>query len=71
MAAVYNATKAAILQYSETLRLELQPLHVRVLTSITGQVATNLPQPPNIDEESIYQPLESALTVRAKQHMGT
>ncbi|RDH27537.1 putative hydroxybutyrate dehydrogenase [Aspergillus welwitschiae] len=42
---VYGASKAALLRYSETLRLELAPFHVRVLSVVTGPVATNLGSP--------------------------
>jgi 1-acylglycerone phosphate reductase len=68
---VYNATKAALLQYSETLRLEMEPLGVRVLTALPGQIATNLPQIPHLADTSIYKPLEGALATRAKEHMGS
>ncbi|RMZ81990.1 hypothetical protein DV737_g2331, partial [Chaetothyriales sp. CBS 132003] len=39
---VYNASKAALLQYSNTLRLELAPLGVSVISVITGGVKTNI-----------------------------
>lgn len=38
---IYQATKAALIQASEVLRLEMAPLGVRVLTLLTGGVATN------------------------------
>ncbi|CAG9975650.1 unnamed protein product [Clonostachys byssicola] len=38
---VYQATKAAIIQASEVWRLELAPLGVRVLTLLTGGIATH------------------------------
>lgn len=50
---LYNASKAALLAYSETLRLELAPFQVKVMTLVTGAVAiTTVPQgdielPPN------------------------
>ncbi|KAJ5134308.1 hypothetical protein N7526_005673 [Penicillium atrosanguineum] len=37
----YQATKAALIQTSEVLRLEVAPLNVRVLTLITGGITTN------------------------------
>lgn len=40
--AVYNASKAALTMFSETLRLELAPLGVRVVSVITGAVDTNI-----------------------------
>ncbi|KAJ5108881.1 hypothetical protein N7456_005556 [Penicillium angulare] len=39
---VYNASKAAITMFGETLRLEMMPLGIRVLTVITGAVETNI-----------------------------
>ncbi|KAJ5658971.1 hypothetical protein N7507_005422 [Penicillium longicatenatum] len=38
---IYNGTKAALMQAGEGWRLELAPLGVRVITVITGGVATN------------------------------
>lgn len=69
MTSAYNASKAALTQYSETLRLELEPLGIRVLTVLAGQVATKLPQVPQLDDGSFYKGLEPALADRAKQHM--
>jgi 1-acylglycerone phosphate reductase len=39
---VYNASKAALMSWSETLRLELEPFGVRVVSLVTGSVATNV-----------------------------
>ncbi|RMJ22960.1 hypothetical protein PHISP_06177 [Aspergillus sp. HF37] len=39
---VYNASKAALMSWSETLRLELEPFSVRVVSLVTGSVATNV-----------------------------
>jgi 1-acylglycerone phosphate reductase len=55
----YNASKAALHAYSDTLRVELAPLGVRVLTIVTGGVKSNLARverelPPN----SYYQPVK-------------
>jgi len=38
----YNASKAAVHAWGNTLRLELKPLGVRVVTIVTGSVRTNL-----------------------------
>ncbi|KAF5857766.1 hypothetical protein ETB97_005297 [Aspergillus alliaceus] len=38
---VYNASTAALMSWSETLRLELQPFNIRVISLVTGSVATN------------------------------
>ncbi|NVY95742.1 SDR family oxidoreductase [Lactobacillus sp. DCY120] len=39
--AVYSATKAAVIAFSDALRLELKPLNVQVTTVNPGPVATN------------------------------
>jgi 1-acylglycerone phosphate reductase len=70
LAAAYNGSKAALAQYSETLRLELEPLQIKVVTVVTGQVASNLPILPQLQETSIYKPLEAALRERTKTHRG-
>ncbi|KAK4574438.1 hypothetical protein LTR86_001279 [Recurvomyces mirabilis] len=67
----YNASKAALAQYSETLRLELEPLDIRVLTIMSGQVSTNLVRAPRLDEGSIYKSLEPVLVQRARGHAGS
>ena len=38
----YNASKAAVLSYSDTLRLELQPFGIKVVALVMGEVATGL-----------------------------
>lgn len=65
--AVYGASKAATTQFSETLRLEVAPLGIRVATVITGIIETNLhnnepehPLPPS----SYYKSVESWLQDR-------
>ncbi|KIW19006.1 hypothetical protein PV08_03296 [Exophiala spinifera] len=42
--AVYNASKAAVHMLSDTLRLELAPLNVKILTVVTGSVKTQIHQ---------------------------
>lgn len=37
---IYNATKAALIQAGETWRLEMAPLGIRVITLVTGGIAT-------------------------------
>src|ERR1700753_3139419 len=61
---MYNASKAALILGSETWRLELAPFEVRVLTLVTGGIATNslnnlqtLPLP----ESSYYQPIRDII----------
>ncbi|KAJ9483460.1 hypothetical protein VN97_g9942 [Penicillium thymicola] len=38
---IYQATKAALIQAGDVLRLELAPMNVRVLTLVTGGITTN------------------------------
>ncbi|KAF3396829.1 NADPH-dependent 1-acyldihydroxyacetone phosphate reductase [Talaromyces pinophilus] len=67
MTAAYNASKAALSQYSNTLRLELEPVNVRVIELVTGRVSTKLISLPSLNDTSIYKPLEPALQSRAKE----
>jgi 1-acylglycerone phosphate reductase len=67
MTAAYNASKAALSQYSNTLRLELEPFDVRVVELVTGRVGSPLIAIPQLPESSIYKPLEPALVKRAKE----
>ena len=67
MSAAYNASKAAVSQYSNTLRLELEPVNVKVIELVSGRVNTGLITVPILDDASIYKPLESALKNRAKE----
>jgi len=67
MAAAYNASKAALSQYSNTLRLELEPLGIKVIELVTGRVDTGLITVPTLNDTSIYKPIESALQKRAKE----
>lgn len=39
---IYNASKAAVSMYGEVLRLEMEPLDVRVVTLVTGSVKTKI-----------------------------
>ncbi len=65
--AAYNASKAAVSQYSNTLRLELEPLDVKVVELVTGRVASGLISVPTLSESSIYKPLEATLQSRARE----
>ncbi|KAH9204933.1 oxidoreductase [Leptodontidium sp. 2 PMI_412] len=66
----YNATKAAVTAYSDTLRLEIDPLGVKVVTLFMGQVSTALMSPDNISfgPESIYLDLEAKTKNRSVEH---
>lgn len=57
---VYNASKAALHSYSNTLRLELAPFGVRVVTVVTGGVTSNISRTHRtLPEGSIYLPIAS------------
>ncbi|RDA90289.1 hypothetical protein CP533_1495 [Ophiocordyceps camponoti-saundersi (nom. inval.)] len=56
---VYSATKAALLQYSRVLRMELKPFNVRVMTLMAGTVRSNFASGPQrtLPSNSLYQPV--------------
>ncbi|KAF2639129.1 NAD(P)-binding protein [Massarina eburnea CBS 473.64] len=63
----YNASKAALHAYSDTLRVELAPLGVRVLNIVTGGVKSNLARVERkLPEDSYYQPLKADYERRLK-----
>ncbi|KAL8737127.1 MAG: hypothetical protein Q9181_001998 [Wetmoreana brouardii] len=65
---VYGGSKAAIDLISETLRLELAPFDVKVVTCVTGAVKTNLMSNStkhDLPVGSIYTPLASKISERA------
>lgn len=54
----YNASKAALHSYSDTLRVELAPFGVRVVTVFTGGVTSNISRTHRtLPDDSIYLPL--------------
>lgn len=69
-AAGYNASKAAVASYSDTLRVELAPLGMKVVTLFMGEVSTHLMSPDNISfgPESIYRDVEEAVKKRSVIH---
>jgi 1-acylglycerone phosphate reductase len=68
----YNATKAAVVAYSDTLRLEVHPLGLKVVTLHMGEVSTPLMATDNINfgAESIYRSAEDAVKQRTKTHLA-
>lgn len=58
---VYNASKAALHCYSDTLRVELKPFGVRVVTVVTGGVKSNIARTQRqLPEGSLYLPMAEA-----------
>ncbi|KAI1474620.1 NAD(P)-binding protein [Daldinia eschscholtzii] len=58
--ASYNATKAALQHWSNTLRVEMAPFSVKVITIISGEVSTNILKNDahrKLPEGSYYSPL--------------
>lgn len=56
----YNATKAALHHWSNTLRVEMSPFNVKVITIISGEVSTNILKNDahrRLPEDSYYSPL--------------
>ncbi|KAM0234093.1 hypothetical protein ACHAP5_010153 [Fusarium lateritium] len=72
-ASAYNASKAAVSAYSDTLRLELSPLGVRVVTLFMGEVSTGLMSADNINfgPDSLYADFEGKVKERSIEHAKT
>ncbi|KAH7136804.1 hypothetical protein B0J13DRAFT_449237 [Dactylonectria estremocensis] len=66
---VYNASKAALSQYTKTLRLELKPLGIEVIEVVTGFVRSNILQHGlYAPSDSLYFPIKS--TVEQVKYQG-
>ncbi|KAK7189114.1 short chain dehydrogenase [Paraphaeosphaeria sporulosa] len=75
-ASVYAASKAALHAYSDTLRVELAPLGVRVITIVTGGVKSNIARTHReLPKGSYYVPIadqyEKRLTLSQQMGMDT
>ncbi|KAI9044682.1 NADPH-dependent 1-acyldihydroxyacetone phosphate reductase [Aspergillus affinis] len=68
--AAYNASKAAVTSYSDTLWIELGPLGIKIVTLFMGEVSTNLMSPENIsfDPVSIYTVALEGAKERSRNH---
>ena len=66
----YNATKAAITSYSDTLRVELGPLGLKVVTLFMGEVSTGLMTTDmvSIGPDSLYADVEGTVRERIRIH---
>ncbi|KAI0176509.1 putative short-chain dehydrogenase/reductase [Hypoxylon sp. FL1284] len=73
---VYNSSKAALTFLSETLRIELEPVGVRVVTAMVGEIATRIydhddsggddNESPLLPEGSWYKPVEHIIRAQAR-----
>ncbi|KAH8594217.1 hypothetical protein B0O99DRAFT_595553 [Bisporella sp. PMI_857] len=70
-AAGYNASKAAVTSYSDTLRIELAPLGIKVVTLFMGEVSTGLMLPDNISfgHDSLYIDAEKGAQERSRHRV--
>jgi len=64
---IYNASKAALHSYSSTLRLELEPVDVKVMVVVTGGVKSNLARVDRtLGSDSLYLPIKGEYLRRVK-----
>lgn len=65
---IYNSSKAALTFLSETLKIELEPLGVRVVTAMVGAVKTQIytKQSIIIPINSWYKPVEEIIAKQAR-----
>ncbi|KAJ4184910.1 hypothetical protein NW755_008824 [Fusarium falciforme] len=70
-AAQYNASKAAVSSYSDTLRIELALLGIKVVTLFMGVVSTKLTSPDkaHFAPDSLFIDGESGLKERSRLHV--
>lgn len=62
---VYNASKAALHSYSDTLRVELAPFDVKVVVAVTGGVKSNIARTHRtLPPTSLYLPIAKAYEER-------
>ncbi|KAG2420158.1 hypothetical protein HFD88_004958 [Aspergillus terreus] len=68
--AAYNGSKAAVAAYSDTLRIELQPLGIKVVTLFMGEVSTKLMSPDTISFQtgSLYSDVLEHTKERSRNH---
>jgi 1-acylglycerone phosphate reductase len=68
--AVYAASKAALHQYSYSVRLELAPFDVDILTIVAGGVCTNIADSRAFPEDSIFVAANEGLKMRTQLGMS-
>ncbi|KAJ5260472.1 hypothetical protein N7478_012077 [Penicillium angulare] len=68
---VYNASKAAIHAYSNTLRVELAPFGVKVTIVVSGRVQSRLSRiKRTLKPDSLYKPMEEEYARRVEHSQG-
>ncbi|MCJ1413080.1 hypothetical protein MMC19_007182 [Ptychographa xylographoides] len=64
---VYNASKAALHAYCNTLRVEMAPFDVKVIVVITGGVKSNIARTERtLPDKSVFKPIEGSYLRRLK-----
>lgn len=63
-ASVYAASKAALHQYSDVLRIELKPFDVKVITLVVGAVLTDIADTRPLPQDSLYLDIEDGVQMR-------
>lgn len=69
---VYNSSKAALTFLSETMKIELEPLGIRVVTAMVGAVETDIYKKSNkmtLPKDSWYMPIEKIIEKQASGEM--
>jgi 1-acylglycerone phosphate reductase len=61
---VYSSSKAALTQYANGLRLELAPFGVKVVTTLTAAVKTDIADTRGLPEGSLYAAVEDGVAER-------
>lgn len=71
---IYNTSKAALAMYNDCLRMELEPLGVRVVNFVTGQVQSNIVANSahryEMSADSYYKPIEDDIDAIRKSSQG-
>lgn len=62
--AAYNASKAALAPYTDTLRIELAPFNIQVVYLAVGGVKSNISYPKKFPADSLYAPMEEVFQAR-------
>ncbi|RYP10657.1 hypothetical protein DL765_008039 [Monosporascus sp. GIB2] len=70
----YNASKAALHHWGNTLRVEMKPLGVQVVNIISGEVSTNILKRDHerkLPENSFYSPMSEEFTAHVRRTPNT